>query len=112
LYNRLNGAQTLSYTALILGLGVKSNMEKVNANNPECCRRSFGASLKDTAARLLADPSIAPRSVHNERMEICKKCDRFDVDKQTCDLCGCYLPVKTCLANMKCPQDLWLEYKK
>ena len=87
-------------------------MEKSNLDNPDCCRRSFGASLKDTAARLLADPSIAPRSVHHERMEICKGCDRFDSDKQTCDLCGCFLPVKTAMSNMKCPQDLWFEYKK
>jgi hypothetical protein len=87
-------------------------MENANLENPDCCRRSFGASLKDTAARLLADPSIAPRSVHNERMEICQKCDRFDPDKQTCELCGCFMPVKTAMANMRCPQDLWLEYKK
>ena len=110
--NRLNGAQTLSYTVLILGLGVKQTMEDSNLENPECCRRSFGASLKDTAARLLADPSIAPRSVHNERMEICVGCDRFDANKQTCDLCGCYMPVKTAMANMRCPQDLWTEYRK
>ena len=87
-------------------------MEDSNLDNPECCRRSFGASLKDTAARLLADPTIAPRYIHNERMEICKGCDRFDANKQTCDLCGCYMPVKTCLANMRCPQDLWTEYRK
>jgi len=112
LYNRLNGAQALSHIISILGLGVNSSMENSNLDNPECCRRSFGASLKDTAARLLADPTIAPRYIHNERMEICKGCDRFDANKQTCDLCGCYMPVKTCLANMKCPQDLWTEYRK
>jgi len=60
----------------------------------------------------LADPTIAPRYIHNERMEICKGCDRFDANKQTCDLCGCYLPVKTAMANMRCPQDLWTEYRK
>jgi len=83
-----------------------------NLKNPDCCRRSFGASLKDTAARLLADPSVAPRSVHNERMEICQKCDRYDSEKQTCELCGCFMPIKTAMANMRCPQDLWVEYKK
>ena len=91
---------------------VNLSMENSNLDNPECCRRSFGASLKDTAARLLADPSVAPRSVHNERMEICKGCDRFDANKQTCELCGCFMPIKTCLANMRCPLDLWVEYKK
>jgi hypothetical protein len=95
-----------------IGTRVNLNMEDSKLDNPECCRRSFGASLKDTAARLLADPSVAPRSVHNERMEICQKCERFDADKQTCDLCGCYMPVKTSMANMRCPLDLWVEYKK
>ena len=111
MYNRLNGAQALSHIISILGLGVNLNMEN-DLDNPECCRRSFGASLKDTAARLLADPSVAPRYVHNERMEICRGCDRFDANKQTCDLCGCYMPVKTAMSNMRCPQDLWFEYKK
>lgn len=87
-------------------------MEESNVDNPECCRRSFGASLKDTAARLLADPSIAPRYIHNERMEICTGCDRYDSKKQTCELCGCFMPIKTSMANMRCPQDLWVEYIK
>ena len=77
---------------------------------PDCCRRSFAASIKDTAERLLKDPTIAPRSVHNERMEICKGCDRFQVDKQTCELCGCFLPLKVTMANMRCPIDRWIEW--
>ena len=78
----------------------------------DCCRRSFAASIKDTAKRLLDDPSVAPRAVANERIEICKNCDRFNAQAQTCELCGCFMPIKTTMANMKCPIDKWVEWKR
>jgi hypothetical protein len=77
---------------------------------PECCRRSFAASIKDTARRLLGDPTVAPRAVAAERLEICKACDRY-TDKRTCELCQCFMPLKTTMANMKCPLDKWSEWK-
>jgi hypothetical protein len=85
------------------------NQEEVN---PECCRRSFAASIKDTAKRLLEDPTVAPRAVAEERMTICKSCDRFRADKQTCEICGCFMPLKTTMANMACPIDKWEEWKR
>ena len=78
--------------------------------NPECCRRSFAASIKDTAARLLADPTIAPRSVSKQRLEICENCDHY-TSSSSCDLCQCYMPLKVTMANMKCPLELWIEWK-
>jgi hypothetical protein len=77
---------------------------------PECCRRSFAASIKDTARRLLEDPSIAPRDVSRQRLEICEGCDRFQEKSRTCELCGCYMPLKTTMSNMKCPLDKWEEW--
>jgi hypothetical protein len=78
---------------------------------PDCCRRSFAASIKDTAKRLLEDPSVAPRAVADERMQTCKSCDRYTA-KKTCEICQCYMPLKTTMANMKCPIDKWMEYKR
>jgi len=78
----------------------------------ECCRRSFAASIKDTARRLLEDPTVAPRAVATERMEICEKCDRFRKDSKTCEICGCFMPLKTASANMKCPIDKWVEWRR
>ena len=77
---------------------------------PECCRRSFAASIKDTAARLLADPTIAPRAVAAERLRVCEGCPHYTQSK-TCELCQCYMPLKTTMANMKCPLDHWVEWK-
>lgn len=79
---------------------------------PECCRRSFAASIKDTAARLLADPTVAPRRVALLRMEVCESCDRYRQDKQTCEVCGCFMPLKTTMANMECPIQKWTEWKR
>ena len=85
-------------------------MDEMNPENPECCRRGFAASLIDTAARLLNDPSVAPRSVSKERMDLCRECDRFRADSQTCEICQCFMPLKTAAANMRCPIDRWTEY--
>jgi hypothetical protein len=78
---------------------------------PDCCRRSFAASIKDTARRLLEDPTIAPRDVSRQRLETCEVCDRYTA-KKTCEICQCYMPLKTTMANMKCPIDKWTEWKR
>ena len=83
-----------------------------DVNDPDCCRRSFAASIKDTAKRLLEDPTIAPRAVAKERMAICESCDRYRSDSQTCEVCGCFMPLKTASANMRCPVDKWEEWKR
>jgi len=75
----------------------------------ECCRRSFGASLFDTASRFMQDPTPAPAAVKEERMEICNGCEHNK--NGFCELCGCVLKLKTGFANMKCPMDKWMEHK-
>jgi hypothetical protein len=82
-----------------------------DVNDPDCCRRSFAASIKDTARRLLEDPSVAPRAVADERMKTCESCDRYTA-KKTCEICQCFMPLKTTMANMRCPIDKWTEYKR
>ena len=78
---------------------------------PDCCRRSFAASVRDTAKRLLEDPTVAPRAVASERLATCEGCDRY-TKKKTCEICQCYMPLKTTMANMKCPIDKWTEWKR
>jgi hypothetical protein len=77
--------------------------------NPECCRRSFATSLKDTAKRLLDNPKLAPRKIARQRLEICESCDRYSKETMQCDICQCIMPIKTTFANMKCPIDKWEE---
>jgi len=77
---------------------------------PDCCRRSFAASIKDTARRLLENPSIAPRRVSILRMELCKECDKFLPERGQCSVCQCFMELKTKMANMRCPLDKWTEH--
>ena len=76
----------------------------------ECCRRSFGASLRDTAKRLFENPKLAPRKVTADRMEICRACDHFDQITTQCSQCLCIMSLKTTFANVRCPTDKWGEY--
>ena len=80
--------------------------------SPECCRRSFAASIKDTAKRLLEDPSIAPRRVSMLRMEICEGCDHYMKDSGQCDICLCYMKLKCAMSNMECPIGKWSSWKR
>ena len=79
---------------------------------PECCRRSFAASIKDTAKRILEDPTVAPRRVSLLRMEVCDQCEQYNKDSQTCGICHCFMPLKTTMANMRCPIDKWTEWRR
>jgi hypothetical protein len=79
---------------------------------PECCRRSFAASIKDTARRLLEDPTVAPRAVAAERLSICEDCDRYMPESGQCSICLCYMKLKTAMANMECPLGKWEEWHR
>ena len=87
-------------------------MEDPNLDNSECCRRSFGASLRDTAKRLFENPKLAPRSVVTERIEICNACDHYKPDTTQCDICLCFMPIKAAFANVECPVDKWTAYSE
>jgi hypothetical protein len=79
---------------------------------PDCCRRSFAASIKDTARRLLEDPTVAPRRVAILRMGVCEDCDHYIKDSGQCDICLCYMKLKTTMANMECPLGKWTEWTR
>ena len=83
-----------------------------DVNGPECCRRSFAASIKDTAKRLLEDPSVAPRAVADERIKICEGCDRYMPESGQCSICMCYMKLKCAMANMECPLQKWSEWER
>ena len=78
----------------------------------ECCRRSFGESAADTTKRLAEDSTIAPVEVRKERMGICESCEHL-VRFNRCEICGCFMNLKTKFANMRCPlpEPKWTEYE-
>ena len=42
-----------------------------------------------------------------KRMEVCKACKYFLPALHRCEVCGCFMEVKTKLSAAKCPKDLW-----
>lgn len=46
------------------------------------------------------------KEVQNERIEICKSCEKYDQKRSRCKLCGCFLSgvaAKTAWATERCP---------
>ena len=78
-----------------------------DVNGPECCRRSFGASLRDSAAEVLKNPKLVPRAKRKERLDICHKCEFYMEDTDQCAQCLCILSIKASFEAMDCPLDRW-----
>lgn len=77
------------------------------SESPECCRRSFGASLRDSAAEVLKNPKLVPRKVRKERLDVCHSCDHYVEDSDQCDVCLCFMSIKASFEAMDCPLDKW-----
>jgi hypothetical protein len=73
----------------------------------ECCRRSFGASLRDSAAEVLKNPKLVSRIERKERLAICHSCDHYIENSDQCDVCLCIMSIKTSFEAMDCPLDKW-----
>lgn len=56
---------------------------------------------------LQGEPIFSSPEVVNERMEICKKCDKYDEKNNRCFECGCPLQHKTRFALDGCPLKKW-----
>lgn len=78
----------------------------------DCCRRSFGASLLDSAKKVLSNPKLCPRIVRQERLSTCEACDHYLGDTDQCEICLCIMSIKTSFANVRCPLDKWEEHNE
>lgn len=47
------------------------------------------------------------QEMFDQRMEICKSCDKFKQLTQRCSLCGCFMNMKTRLEGAYCPIGKW-----
>jgi hypothetical protein len=59
---------------------------------------------KTNAKNLFADDKL-----FNERLEICKKCEKYDANQQRCFECGCFLTTKARIILDSCPLGKWTE---
>ena len=49
----------------------------------------------------------SPEEIAAYRLEICSTCEFFRKRTQTCRKCGCFMKLKTTLANAECPIKKW-----
>ncbi len=49
------------------------------------------------------------QKVKQERLAICRECESFAANFNTCKLCGCYMPAKATFAATECPAGKWKE---
>jgi hypothetical protein len=66
-------------------------------------------TLKDIAKGLMKGelPVMAEGELAEERMKMCRVCPHFKSIAHQCDLCGCFLDLKTKLLAASCPIDKW-----
>ena len=50
--------------------------------------------------------------VKNQRLEICRNCDKYDAEQIRCIECGCFLQTKTSFSLDSCPLGKWIESDK
>jgi hypothetical protein len=66
-------------------------------------------SLGETRPWHLLDHNrlIEKEAVVESRLEICKACPEFLKPTSQCKKCGCFMPLKTKLAEAVCPINKW-----
>lgn len=52
---------------------------------------------------------FAPDDVYQDRLNICKSCDRYFKLTGTCKECGCFMRVKAKIAPLSCPSKKWMS---
>ena len=50
--------------------------------------------------------SLSPEEIE-DRMSICRECDRYDAAQNRCRECGCYMVVKARFGTESCPLNKW-----
>lgn len=64
----------------------------------------IGSVLKDIATGKLKGVSDETEAT---RFAVCKSCAFFTKWVSTCQVCGCFMPIKTKLAKSSCPIGNW-----
>ena len=41
------------------------------------------------------------------RINVCVECEYFKKKEMTCDICKCFMPLKTINFNSTCPKNFW-----
>jgi hypothetical protein len=70
--------------------------------------KSLSSSLKNVSKALIKGEKVRlSKGEAEERMKICASCEEYIKEENRCNLCGCYMRVKTRIATEKCPIGKW-----
>ena len=62
-------------------------------------------SLDITPKKVLSQRLKQEKRSHHERYEICLECEHLNKFWKFCNLCGCFMPLKTKLRWAECPDE-------
>ncbi len=51
----------------------------------------------------------ASTEIYRQRLDICSTCEQFQAIVKMCKSCGCFMPAKAKIAQIRCPEDKWRE---
>ena len=60
-----------------------------------------------TPLDLLHADNYTTKAIRNERLDICRGCDRLFKPTNSCKECGCFMALKTWLSDATCPIGKW-----
>jgi len=59
------------------------------------------------SASWLKKKFFVPEGVTKSRLQICSKCEHYNLTTKMCGVCHCIMPLKARLASTKCPKKKW-----
>ncbi len=76
-------------------------------DSENCCKKNIFQSFLDSVGKISKDPSFASKNIVEERLKICRSCDRFNESISMCRECGCNMILKTRFSVVNCPINKW-----
>ena len=50
--------------------------------------------------------------ISEERLSVCRECDKFNPRNSQCSECGCFMDYKILLPFVSCPLNKWKEFEE
>lgn len=59
--------------------------------------------VKESVQFIKEGAPVCSEQEYKERITICSTCDKYNAKKQTCTICGCFMPAKAGWKTSECP---------
>ena len=64
-------------------------------------------NLAQFTSDVVNDPNKVDDAVYEQRLDVCKSCNFYDVEQNRCMQCGCWLKYKARFKEGHCPIEKW-----